>query len=340
VRQAETLPHRVDPRGNKSVVNYGLLVNANRGIESYRVAECVLTIAAGSDSWARRTSINAKKTIDLELDILGERLSFRIGIGKGRAKLADIVPLARILCDRITEIVLRRISSAEGSIPCSKGCSACCMRCLVPMSVPEALRFKEEIIAEPANRRESVWEACLRAAQLILRQRPPDSSVYQTDASNPEQSADMSLISSWYTSLNLTCPFLINNVCGIYEQRPLACREHFIRGSSAACRGQGEVAEVLEMPVRLPNVLGQLAGELEGTDVEAVILPLALLWSRENPERAERSWPAELMVKRFVEIVESMARRNMPAVTSRRRAIIGFSKKRRAASQLCRLSSG
>ena len=81
-----------------------------------------------------------------------------------------------------------------------------------------------------------------------------------------------------------------------------------------ACGGLRGVVEVLEMPVQLPNVLGQLASELECTGVEAVILPLALLWCQENPERAERSWPAEMMVKRFVEIVEAMARRDLPAV--------------------------
>jgi hypothetical protein len=71
---------------------------------------------------------------------------------------------------------------------------------------------------------------------------------------------------------------------------------------------------VLDIPVRLPNVLGQLASELEGTDVEAVILPLSLVWFEENSERVERSWPAEMMVKRFVEIVEAMAKSNVPAV--------------------------
>lgn len=302
------------------------------------MAECLFTTVGGSDSGASRTSNKAKKVIGLKLDILGETLNLRIGVGKEQAKLSDIVPPARALCDRITEIVLLRLSKDRGSIPCGKGCSACCKRCLVPLSVPEALRFKEEIIAEPVSRREFIWEACLHAARLILRQRPPESLIDLTDVSSLMQSIDMGLISNWYTSLNLTCPFLINNVCGIYEQRPLACREHFIKGSSEACRGLGEVAEVLEMPVRLPNVLGQLASELEGTDVEAVILPLALLWSEENSERTERSWPAELMVKRFVEIVESMAKRNIPSGVSRRQTIIGFSKKRPAASQLCRLS--
>jgi hypothetical protein len=86
-----------------------------------------------------------------------------------------------------------------------------------------------------------------------------------------------------------------------------------LRGSSAACRGQGGLAEVLEMPVRLPNVLSQLASELEGTSMEAVMLPLVPFWYEENCQRAEQTWPAEIMVQCFVEIVESMAWTNMPA---------------------------
>ena len=132
----------------------------------------------------------------------------------------------------------------------------------------------------------------------------------------PASPVDLNLVSNWYTSLKLRCPFLYDHACSIYGQRPLACREHFVKGSVRACRGQRGVAEVLEMPVQLPNVLGQLASELEGTGVEAVILPLALVWCQENPERAERSWPAEMMVKRFVEIVEAMAQMNLPAVVS------------------------
>ncbi len=280
------------------------------------MAECVFTIEGGDDSGASGIYNSGKKVIGLELDILGEALNLRIGVGKGRAKLADIVPLARTICDSITEVVIQRACGNGDHIPCEKGCSACCRRCLVPLSVPEALRFKEEIDAAPAYHRESVWGACLRAAQHILSQKPPKPLIPQTEELSPVKSVDLNLLSNWYTNLKLPCPFLYNHVCGIYDQRPLACREHFIKGSARACRGLRGDAEVLDIPVQLPNVLGQLASELEGTDVEAVILPLALVWCQENPERFERSWPAEMMVQRFVEIVEEMARTDVPAVTS------------------------
>jgi len=259
---------------------------------------------------------SGKKVIGLELDILGENLNFCIDVGKGQAKLADIVPLARTLCDKITEIVVRQIRSNQGRIPCSKGCSACCSQHMVPLSVPEALRLKEEIDAAPAHRRELMLGACLREARLILSHQPPKPLMPQTAEVSPVKTVDLNLVSNWYRSINSVCPFLYNHACNIYEQRPLACREHFITGSARACRGMRGDAEVLELPVRLPNVLGQLASDLEGTEVEAVILPLAPVWYEENSERAERSWPAEMIVKRFVEIVEEMARMNLPVVAS------------------------
>lgn len=53
------------------------------------------------------------EVIGLELDVLGKELNFRIDVGKGQARLADIVPLA----------------------------------------VPEALRLNEEISAAPPHQR-------------------------------------------------------------------------------------------------------------------------------------------------------------------------------------------
>jgi len=107
------------------------------GSKVARVAECFLTIARGSDSGASGTFKNSKKVIGLELDIFGETLNFHIGIGNGRAKLADIVPLARTLCSNITDLVVQRARRDGGRVPCDKGCSSCCSRCLVPLSVPE-----------------------------------------------------------------------------------------------------------------------------------------------------------------------------------------------------------
>ncbi|MHC4204875.1 MAG: YkgJ family cysteine cluster protein [Planctomycetota bacterium] len=297
------------------------------------MAEHVLTMAGGNNGGASGKYTRTQKVIGLEFDALGETLNFDIEVGIERAKLADIVPLARTLCTNITDIVVHQARSNGDRIPCDKGCSACCSRCLVPLSVPEALRFKEEIDAAPTYQREYILGACLKAARLILNQKPPKSFKRQTKDSQ-SKSVDLNHLSNWYMSMKLSCPFLYNRVCSIYDQRPLACREHYITGSARVCKGLRGDAEVLDMPVQLPNVLGQLASELESTDVEAVILPLAPAWYEENSERAERSWPAEMMVNRFVEIVEATVQRNCRQLPHEKQAIIEFSRKRQVTNRL------
>jgi len=273
------------------------------------VAESLLKKVGGKPVGTGGSYNCGTEVIGLELDILGKKMNFHIRAGKDQARLADIVPLARMLCTEITDVVLQSVSINGGQIACRKGCLACC-RHLIPLSVPEAFRLNEEISAATGRRRESVWKTCLHAARQILDRKPPIPLMSQAAEASPASSVDLNIVSKWYRDFKLDCPFLHNGVCTIYEQRPLACREHYVTGSARACRGEFGAAEVLEMPVQVLNALGKLASELEGTSVEAVILPLALVWCEENRQRDERTWPFATMVKRFFEIVKEMAYEN------------------------------
>jgi Fe-S-cluster containining protein len=250
------------------------------------------------------------EVIGFELDILGKKVNFSIAVSKEQAKLADIVPLARGISRKVTEVVVENTNRNGGRIPCRKGCEACCARYLVPLSVPEAFRLKEEIAKETRWRRESIFKACLLTTKRILSQRPPTQFTEQTAGPSLVGPIDLNLVSNWYKNLKLPCPFLHEGLCTIYDQRPLACSEHFVKGSAGACRGGRGNAEVIRLPVQMPNALAQLAGELEGTGDEAVILPLTLFWCEQNRLRANRTWPAVMMVRRFLEIVKSMALKN------------------------------
>jgi Fe-S-cluster containining protein len=268
---------------------------------------------------ASTTSVKRKREVSiigLKLNILGKALNFRIGVAKRQARLADIVPLARTVCTKITDAVVESISRQGGSVQCRKGCSACCSRYLVPLSIPEALRLREEILVEPVHRRKSMQRACIFAAQRILNKKPPIPVAAQITLSSSDNLVFLELLSSWYSSLKVPCPFLAGGVCTIYKQRPLACREYFVAGSPSACAGCRGEAEVVKTPVRIVEVLGRLASELEGTRVEAVILPLALPWAQENPQRRRQTWPTKMMVERFVEIIKAMAEENSSAVTA------------------------
>jgi len=274
------------------------------------VAENLLNTAGGKSGGPNGVYNSNKEVIGLKLDILGKNVNLNIEVGKGQARLADIVPLARTVCKKITDTVVEYVRSNAGQIPCCKGCASCCACYMVPLSIPEVFRLKEEISTAPKARRETIFRACLLAAKRILSQKPPMQFVDQTTETSLVGPIDLNLLSNWYTSMKLPCPFLHRGLCSIYLHRPLACREYFVKGSADVCRGKHGIAEVVQMPVQLPNVLAKLAGELEGTGPESVILPLTLFWYEQNRHRVGRTWPAVMMVKRFLKIVKEMASKN------------------------------
>jgi len=245
------------------------------------------------------------ETISFELDIFGEPASFDIRIAQKQARLSDIIPLARMLSKKLTHIVVDRVHRNGEFVPCCKGCSACC-NYLVPLSIPEVFRLREEVLNMPAEQRRRVLQSCLDTAKIILNEKPKEFDI--NELAKTESQIQTSQISKWYADLKRTCPFLSNGVCTSYEHRPVACREHIVTGSPLLCEVElTDESQIVQMPVSVLDCLGQLSAELEQTDIEAVILPLALPWALLNIERSKRTWPTITMVERFVEILRALS---------------------------------
>ena len=76
-------------------------------------------------------------------------------------------------------------------------------------------------------------------------------------------------------------------------------------GSALLCEAhRTNEPKVVKMPVSILECVGRLTAELEQSDTEAVMLPLALPWAQENLERSKRTWPAVIMVEHFVDILK------------------------------------
>lgn len=266
------------------------------------IEDSIITVVEAAGA-CEEESCGDGQVVRLVLDVFGEPVDLTIKVKDERARLADIVPLARAVSRKITDEVGEIVRLNGATIPCGKGCSACC-NYLVSVAVPEVFRLREEVLQMPFFRQLLIEEGCLSAARRILAERPPASFAEIGTAGAADSAAELlSIASNWYADFELTCPFLYRRMCTIYEERPMACRECSVTGCSRACaRGAGE-AEGVYVPARMSEVLARLAGDLEGTNVEGLIMPLALIWGDDNAERDARTWPASLMVDRFVEIV-------------------------------------
>jgi len=251
--------------------------------------------------------------VDLEIDISGKPLHTQIAYRDCRATLADIMPAARSLSSKIIQTVLNDLDRRRVTVSCVKGCGACCRSFLVPMSVPELFRLREDITAMPQPQRKQFVRKSTLAARRILKNPPPKIFTDKPEGPLHDKHEKLYSISNWYVDLELACPFLneSENACGIYNHRPLACQEHYVTSHADACKHGNDKMDVVELPVSITEVLGQMASNLENdTETEAVMAPLALLWCQSNMNREQRTWPAKVLVENFIETIHNKIRPN------------------------------
>ena len=252
-----------------------------------------------------------RQPIDFELQLYGQRVCFQMDVPDAAFSLSDIVPMASAISDRITGAVIDKFQSDGAQISCEKGCSACCSY-LVPLSIPEVFWLEEIILGKGKSTSRQLMRTCLLAARSILKQKPP--GMYSCEAGNQaeQRTVDISAVADWYSNLKIECPFLLNGICVVYEQRPLVCREHLVTVLPQLCRKKNGLARAMDMPVRVSTALSQLTGELEGKSTEAVLLSLIPVWCGENHHRNDRKWSAVDMINRFVQILKDMSSESLP----------------------------
>ena len=245
--------------------------------------------------------------LDIKLDPIGQLIGEQVVVADAPAGLGDLVPLARTLATRINMDAVRQAGNAGMSVPCRKGCAACC-KYLVPLSAPEALCMGREIGSLSGSCEASTAQALTAAADCIM-EAWPEYSFPETDPDDDGGEASaIESIGRWYAALDLDCPFLSDGACTIYDKRLIACREYSMLGAAGHCEGFNPGhGNRLEMPLKVLEALGQLAAEMEQTEVQAVMMPLVPFWYAENRHRERRTWPGPELVSRFLDCLARTA---------------------------------
>jgi Fe-S-cluster containining protein len=140
--------------------------------------------------------------------------------------------------------LLRQVRSEGKSVPCKKGCSACCWD-VAWVVQPEAEELVERIRSMKRTVRDGVigrlraWLEGMRAAGLDPDDIWPDLPTYHR--------------------ARLRCPLLGDDgLCMAYDVRPMSCRGHYvIAPSSAVCsnRAVEPVIDTVEFPLAVAQAV-------------------------------------------------------------------------------------
>jgi Fe-S-cluster containining protein len=246
------------------------------------------------------------KVVAIDLHVFGRPLTMTTAVPDAPMRLADVVPLAWSVSDQLVRRGLLHAQQAGHMPPCHRGCAACC-RYAVPLSVPEAFRLLDDVAFLPPERQAGVETTFDAALGRMLHAGPPPA------AGGADGQAALHTFARWYASIDIACPFLAGEVCDIYPSRPTACREHMVMSPAALCRNPDPAAgTALALPFSLAHALGILAAELEGTEVESILLPTVLPWSAANLARSHRRWPGPAMVEHFAAILRRLSADETP----------------------------
>lgn len=247
---------------------------------------------------------------NIHMEVFGEEYVFPIPFALGEQKISALLPFAQQLTNELTTASIKHVESQGKKVSCQAGCGACC-RQLVAISLVEA-RDLARVVAEMAPVRQAIVRrrfaegiARLEAAGLI---DPEDRSRKRWLLDDEPGAAQLLLprIARKYFDQRIACPFLENESCGIYPDRPLVCREYHVTSPAERCSQLYQIGvERVEVPRHIGEDLARTAHDVAGLDLQMIPLILCLEWSASESEASQKSFDGLDLVRALVTEIET-----------------------------------
>lgn len=212
----------------------------------------------------------------IHLDVLGQTRELALRVRSGPARARDLLTMATEISRQVSEMAVAGAVAGGAQVTCKAGCAACC-RHLVPISGIEARQLAEAVDGLPPRRRREVrrrFAEAVRRMEAIGLLDPLAARGRST-----LRGAGWDDVSGRYFAAQIACPLLEDEKCGLYEDRPLVCREYLVVTPAAWCAALDGRAQAVARPVRMSEVLAETGNEVAGVEFASVPLALALEWA-------------------------------------------------------------
>lgn len=239
-----------------------------------------------SDEW-----ISGKMTLRLA----GEPMELEMTVPAQPVKVRRMLPVFQALANSFTEIGEAAAHQRGIEISCQKGCGACC-RQPVPLLEAETYHLQELVENLPEPRRTAVKERFAEAVNQLCE-------IGWFERMNRFEELDyegrIALIIEYHQQ-NIACPFLENESCSIYADRPLICREYLVISPPENCREpSSKTVRPLLIPAKVSNSVRQF-----NRHGRFVTMTAALEFARQVQEEDEIKTGPQWMEKIFKELTQ------------------------------------
>ncbi len=206
----------------------------------------------------------------------GCELSASVDVPTEPVSPRQLLPMVQRLTNSVVEMGKTVAEACGATISCTPGCGACC-RQLVPVTETEARHLRDLVEALPEPRRTDVRERFADAKAKL-----GESGILDKLQKAMKQSCELDLGIAYFR-IRVPCPFLEDENCSIYEDRPLTCREYLVTSPAVNC--QTPTPETIDR-IPIPGFAMTSFAKLDGPakkGVRWVPLVLAPEWADEHP---------------------------------------------------------
>ena len=245
-----------------------------------------------------KTKSKPTVTANFDLKIADEVVSLHATVPDRKVSAVELIPVYQLLTNEIVSHSIEQSVKAGKNISCKAGCGSCCAQ-LVPVTELEALNLANVVKSMPESR------------QSRIRQRFADSQAALANAGLEESFSNIANIDmesrraagGKYFSLRLDCPFLEDQSCSIYSDRPLECREYLVTSDPKHCE-QLNAKEIkhIDSKLSLTPALTKQGKACFGEKSEGWMLMLYCLdWAKSDKTRLKKK-SAKLWLQEFISL--------------------------------------
>lgn len=225
--------------------------------------------------------------VGLEIRIADELVRFDVPLPEGPASWEHLLPFMRSLIAVSSEISQEHFAGQGKSVSCRAGCGICC-RQRVPIATFEAHRLRRVVDSLPEPRRSEILARFKNASERI--QEAHDLVRLDEEGLSREE---MTRRAANYFRLMIPCPFLENESCSIYDERPLKCREYLVLSPAEHCADpDGGSVVGLPLPLSVSMTTLRLDESSESDQPSWIPLTDLITWTDEHyPPEPSRTGP-------------------------------------------------
>jgi maleate isomerase len=261
--------------------------------------------------------LQQRPTVSVRLSILGESVAVEAPGPPERVRLDEVLPLVRKIDDHAVHLAVERIEAKGKTVSCRKGCAACCRAQPVPVTPPEAYALLRLVENLPEPRRAEVRARFADRVQRLRDAGLADRFLQIEGAGDvmKDQVRDAALR---YFRLGLACPFLEDNACSIYEDRPFVCREYLVTSPAERCRDPFTTpVEGIRMPVAGEGAMLRTATKFLEKPQSTMALTLALEYAQAHRAELERTFASRDLFSRALRELARRGAKRIEAPTAR-----------------------